>query len=196
MLAEILLLLLPVAKLLPTEVPADLYRVTAQVGGCAATIVRPVQDAKGDWHWLAVTAGHCVRDDRWVKIKLNWPPSERKEFDGRVIYRSDDPDLAVVEFNPGAAIPYADVASATLAQAWTVGYPYGALLGKSVEIKKTTGGTIQVAGDIWYGHSGGGLFQDGKLVGIASARDGRGAGYFTPATAAHHLAETRITGAG
>jgi len=188
MIAELLLLL-------SVDVPVDLYRVTAQVGGCAATVVRPVQDAGGDWHWLAITAGHCVRDGQQVRVKLNWPPSDRREFDGRVICRNDDPDLAAVEFNPERPIPYADFADATLAPAWTVGYPGGELLGKAVNVE-AAGNMIQVSGDIWYGHSGGGLFQNGKLVGVASERDGQGGSYFTPAVVARHLAEIKITGAG
>lgn len=160
-----------------STVPAELYQVTAFTGGCGATVVEPFQDSKGKWHWLAITAAHCAGEGSTTPVKLLWPPSQSRSFSGKVIFADRSNDVAVIEFNPESPVPYAKIGDrpAIGDDVFTVGYPSGNLRGKASTVVKTphVGDDIAIAEDIWFGNSGGGLFnRSNKLVGVASARSG------------------------
>lgn len=158
------------------SVPPELFAVTVKVNGCAATIVKPFQDAKGQWHWLAITADHCVKMNESVRVRMIWPESARDEFPGKVVYEDSRSDVAVVECHTTKPLPFVEIGEmpATGATVFTVGYPNGKLLGKASTVtnNRSTTRSITIRDDIWYGNSGGGLFESGKLVGVASARTG------------------------
>ena len=184
----------------PQDVPPELFRVTASIGGCAATVVEPFQDKSGKWHWLAITAAHCCRDGESKPVKLLWPPSDKRNFNGKVVYRDINNDVAAVTFNPVDTVPFAKLGERPGEGdgVFTVGYPSGQLKGKPSTVigNRTTDKSITIADDIWYGNSGGGLFKDGKLVGVASSRTGlSGPSYFASTEAvqiAYHSAAVSL----
>ena len=158
------------------EVPIELFQVTASVGGCAGTVVEPFQNAKGEWKWVVITAAHCVGEGETRNVKLLYPPSQKKEFSSKCIYRDRANDVAVLSFNPIAPVPFAKIGEPPPegAEVFTVGYPSGELKGKpsTVTGNNLTGKHLTIRDDIWYGNSGGGLLHNGNLVGVASSRTG------------------------
>lgn len=172
-------LCLPIASGLDeATVPAELYAVSVSIGNCSGTVVPPVQDTKGNWHWLVLTAGHCVRTNELRRVEVLYPPDVRATYDGRVVVDDNVSDVAVIEFTPPQALPY--VALAPVAdlpdgsQVYTCGYPgMRGLFGMSTSVIRNpfTKPRVAVKGWVEHGHSGGGLFADGKLVGVASEHD-------------------------
>ena len=181
------------------EVPAELYSFSATIGNCSATIVKPFEK-DGKKTWIAITAGHCVRNGESKTIKLVWPEDVVLSTTAKVVYDDSKADVASLIFTSDVeSIPFCEIGAATLGgTAHVIGYPAGiGLGGKELRItSRRASDSLIGSADIWYGNSGGGLFQEGKLVGVASARDGRGTSYYADSVAVSKAYHVAVSAAG
>lgn len=140
-----------------------------------------------------LTAAHCVKDD---KNPIDLPIGREVKY---IISRELDPD-GWMTFHHGKVISYDEAYDLVLIQAtgkipyhlvtllaeelpaigetvYSVGHPaklyWSFVQGEISAYRKVSdlGNTIQVNITIWYGHSGGGLFDhDGRLIGICAQK--------------------------
>jgi len=153
----------------------DVVSANVQVGGpdgwhCAGVMVR--SGIAGDY---VVTAKHCVLDDEGVREVLFKVKVDGREFWADLYSMHKDADVAILKLNgcyitnPTAAIGKRPVVGQHV---WAIGNPRGMVntVSEGIVSNLSEEGKTIAAVTIFFGNSGGGLFDDdGGLIGIASS---------------------------
>lgn len=148
----------------------------------AASVKVSVRQGREQWHgsgtcvWsdgdraVLLTAAHVVRHAANRRVTVTFP--DRLRLTARVQFADPRRDVAVLVAVAGRSLPCVPLGSTTLrpgAPVISIGYPGGGgqrvLIGRIVSVGRWSGFT-EASMPATQGHSGGGLFQGGRLVGV------------------------------
>ncbi len=166
---------LAVAGQLATERLVQYDRASVRIeSGCSGTLVGPRQ---------VLTAGHCYETGQRVVVILH----DGRRFAGRVVCaRDDEIDAALICLDTKAVLPFVPLAEQPPpvgAEVLVYGVPSAAgvdrILRYRARVKSRDGRWLELTGRTApiAGESGGGVFYDGKLVGVIARTQNRVALY-------------------
>jgi hypothetical protein len=187
---------------------AYLLERTVDIGNCSGVILPPKQDKSGNWHWFIASAAHCSAGSS-RKVDIVYPRGSAATYPGREVVkigRGGTVDMLIIEFTPGKALPYAELAGVDEAKidddAVVTGLPargnsiapdHDGLVWKYGKILKL-GDRVTFNREIWSGNSGGPIWLGKKVLGTASTTSGNESHFTGPETLhkAYHEACAKV----